>query len=32
MSRYFLAAKLTLVLLALASLAVLIADAPWGPN
>jgi hypothetical protein len=32
MSRYALAAKLTLVVLVLAALAVAVADAPWGPN
>ena len=32
MSRYSVVVKLTLVVLVLASLAVAIADAPWGPN
>jgi hypothetical protein len=32
MSKYVLIAKLTIVALVLASLAVAIADAPWGPN
>ena len=32
MSRYLPLAKLTLVVLALASLAVAVGDLPWGPN
>lgn len=32
MSRYLPLARLTLVLLALAALAIAVADAPWGPN
>ena len=32
MSRYSIIVRLTLVVLVLASLAVAIADAPWGPN
>jgi hypothetical protein len=32
MSRYLPIAKLTLVVLALASLAVAVGDLPWGPN
>jgi hypothetical protein len=32
MFRYVLIAKLTLVVLALAALAIAVADAPWGPN
>jgi hypothetical protein len=32
MSRYILISRLTLVVLVLASLAVLAGDLPWGPN
>lgn len=32
MSKYVLIAKLTIVVLVLASLAIAVADAPWGPN
>lgn len=32
MSRYTLVAKLALFVVVLAALAVVVADAPWGPN
>jgi hypothetical protein len=32
MSKYVLIAKLTAVVLVLAALAIVVADAPWGPN